>query len=98
MEHNPFTQFTIGTSHETDTIYSSEKRGTSENISQGYGINFQKYHGLGLKYHLYNQQLKHLHTLIGETTNKIPTGILFQASAEQLRLEIRLLGIFKDIS
>ena len=33
---------TMRTSHEPATAYSSEKSETSENIFQGYGINFKK--------------------------------------------------------
>ena len=57
----------------------------------------KQYHGLGILHPWYHQQLKHLQTLIGEITNKIPTGMLLQASAEQLRLEIGLPGTFKDV-
>ena len=56
-----------------------------------------KYHDLGVLYPWYHQHIKHLQTLIGETANNTPTGKLFQASAEQLRLEIRLSGTFKDV-
>ena len=56
-----------------------------------------KYHGLGVLHPWYHQQIKHLQTLIGETANNTPTGKLFQASAEQLRLEIGLPGTFKDV-
>ena len=45
----------------------------------------------------YYQQIKHLQTLIGKTANNTPTGKLFQASAEQLRLKIGLPGTFKDV-
>ena len=57
----------------------------------------RQYHGLGLKHPWYNQQLKHLYTLIGEIANKTPTGLLIQASAESLRLEIGLPGSFRDV-
>ena len=56
-----------------------------------------KYHGLGVLHPWYHQQIKHLQTLIGETANNTSTGKLFQASAEQLRLEIGLPGTFKDV-
>ena len=56
-----------------------------------------KYHGLGVMHPRYHQQIKHLQTLMGETANNTPTGKLFQASAEQLRLEIGLPGTFKDV-
>ena len=45
----------------------------------------------------YNQQLKRLQTLIGEISNNTPTGMLVSASTEQLRLETRLPGAFKDV-
>ena len=56
-----------------------------------------KYHGLGVLHPWYHQQIKHLQTLIEETTNNTPIGKLFQLSAEQLRLEIGLPGTFKDV-
>ena len=58
----------------------------------------KQYHGLRILHPWYNQQLKHLQTLIGEITNNTPTGMLLMASAEQLRLEIWLLETFKDVS
>ena len=54
-------------------------------------------HGLGILHPWYNQQLKHLQTLIGELANSTPTGTLLQVSAEQLRLELGLPGTFKDV-
>ena len=56
-----------------------------------------KYHGLGVLHPWHHQQIKHLQTLIEETTNNTPIGKLFQLSAEQLRLEIGLPGTFKDV-
>ena len=57
----------------------------------------KQYNGLGILHPWYKQQLKHLQTLIGEISNNTPTGILLQASAEQLHLEIGLPGTFKDV-
>ena len=57
----------------------------------------KQYHGLGILHPWHHQQLKHLQTLIGEITNNTPTGMLLQASSEQLRLEIVLPGTFKDV-
>ena len=54
----------------------------------------KKYHGLEIHNPWYNQQLKHLQTLIGLIANNTPIGILLQASAEQLRLEVGLLETF----
>ena len=51
----------------------------------------KQYHELGVLYQCFNQQLKHLQTLIGEIANNAPMGMLLIASDEQLRLEIRLL-------
>ena len=44
---------------------------------------------------LYNQQLKHLHTLLGETVNN---NQIIRASTEQPRLEIGLLQTFIAVS
>ena len=57
----------------------------------------KQYHGLGILHPWCNQQPKHLQALIGVLANSTPTGILLQASAEQLRLELGLPGIFKDV-
>ena len=57
----------------------------------------KQYHGLGIFHPWYNQQLKHLQTLIGELANSTLTGILLQASAEQLRLELGFPRTFKDV-
>ena len=69
-----------------------------ENIPPCYGIQIKKYHGLGIKHLWYNQQLKHLQNLIGETSNKTPTCMLLQDSAKLLCLEIGLPGNFQDVS
>ena len=60
-ESNLFKKITMGTSHEPATAYSSEKSGTSENISQGYGINFKKISRTGIK------------TSLVQLTTKTPT-------------------------
>ena len=39
----------------------------------------------------YNQQVKHLHTFLGETPNINQIEMLKRASTEQLRLELGLL-------
>ena len=57
----------------------------------------KQYHVLGILHQWYNQQLKHLQTLIGEIANNKPTGMLLQASVEKLRLEIGLPETFKDV-
>ena len=42
----------------------------------------RQYHGIGLLYPWYNQQLKHLQIVIGETVNKTPTELLIKSTAE----------------
>ena len=44
----------------------------------------RQYHGLGLLYPWYNQQLKHLQIVVGKTTNRKPTGQLIQITAGEL--------------
>ena len=56
-----------------------------------------KYHRLRIKNTWYNRQLKNLHTLIGENSNKKLTGMILQASLELLRIEIGLPDTFKDV-
>ena len=56
-----------------------------------------QYRVLGILHPWYNQQLKHLQALMGEIAKHAPTGILLQALAEQLRLEIWLPRTFKDV-
>ena len=57
----------------------------------------KQYHVLGILHPWYNQQLKHLQNLIGVIANNTPTGILLQALAEQLRLELGLPETIKDV-
>ena len=72
----------MGKTDETFTINRFAKIRYNREIAKDYSIHLQKYHGLGLKHPWYNQQLKYLQTLMGETANKTPTGLLLQASAE----------------
>ena len=74
-----------------------QKAGISEKFPRVMVYTSRQYHGLGLKHPWYHQQLKHIYTLIRETTNKNLTGLLIQASAESLRLEIGLPGTFRDV-
>jgi hypothetical protein len=58
-----------------------------------------QYQGLGVRHPYYNQELKHnlLSVLLAETANpSLPTGQLLVGEAEDLRLEIGLLGEFTD--
>ena len=57
----------------------------------------KKYQGLGVKHPWYNQQLKYLQIVDGETANKTPTRMLLQATVELLRWEIGLIGTFKNV-
>ena len=74
-----------------------QKAGISEKSPRVMVYTSRQYHGLGLKHPWCHQQLKHIYTLIGETANKTPTGLLIQASVESLRLEIGLPGTFRDV-
>ena len=74
-----------------------QKSGITQVFSRTMVYSSTKYHGLGVLHPWYHQQIKHLQTLTGETANNTPTGKLFQASAEQLRLEIGLPDTFKDV-
>ena len=42
----------------------------------------KQYHGLSILHPLYNQQLKHLQTLIEESAKRTPTKMLLIASVE----------------
>ena len=57
----------------------------------------KKNHELRLNQTWYNQQLKHLQTLIGETINKSLTGISPQDSTELSQLGVGLSGTFKNV-
>ena len=76
---------------------SLQSSGISQNFPRVMVYTAKQYHGLGILHSWYNQKLKHLQTLIEKIANNTPTGMLLQASAEQLRLEIWLPRIFKDV-
>ena len=89
---------TVGRGDVSITTDSLAKIGHCTGVSANNNIySSTKYHGLGVMHPWYHQRIKHLQALMEETANNTPTGKLFQASAEQLRLEIGLPGTFKDV-
>ena len=71
-------------------IPSLQKASISKNIARCSLFGPRRYQGFNIKHPYFNQQKKHIATLIQEVLSCSQTGLILRATAEQLRLELGL--------